>query len=299
VGAGDVDGDGHLDAVAIVRVSSQYSIGVARGGADGTFAPIEATPIESTLPGNERWILVGDVTGEGRADAIVLKRSLNVTVYAANSDGTFAAPVVTAVTGLRFAGVHDVNGDGRDDVITVGANRTPSPIHALLSRGDGSFDDVSLVELLGAWGPPSFGDVDRDGNVDFAIAGGLFLGHGDGTFDAPIETVSLADSRGLAVIGDVDGDGNLDLALAAAPTLAGTLPLAARPGRIDVMLGRGDRTFAAPFPIELPFGPTILVAADVTGDGQADLVTGHDPPGGSRFPGTAWMLNLCGRLDGP
>src|SRR5207245_2117428 len=73
-------------------------------------------------------------------------------------------------------------------------------------------------------------------------------------------------------VGDVNGDGVLDV------VTAGQGIVGSPPGRISVLLGKGDGTFAAEIP-QLPFvnGWASLALADLNGDGKLDLaVTAFD-----------------------
>src|ERR1035441_7407166 len=87
--------------------------------------------------------------------------------------------------------------------------------------------------------PPSsvvIADFNRDGKTDLAILNqndglSIWLGNGDGTFQAP---TAISSVTGFApVVLDANGDGKADLALC---TYSG----------ITVLLGNGDGTFAAP-----------------------------------------------------
>ncbi len=65
------------------------------------------------------------------------------------------------------------------------------------------------------------------------------------------------------VYGDFNGDKRLDLAFLCS-------------GQISVLLGNGDGTFQAPIVNSIPVSGSDLVAADLNGDGNADLLVGDE-----------------------
>ncbi|MEM9594251.1 MAG: CRTAC1 family protein [Acidobacteriota bacterium] len=122
----------------------------------------------------------------------------------------------------------DVDGDGRLDLYFVqgapvdpGA-KVPADATARLfrQRRDGTFEDVTQASGAGFRGVAmgvSFGDVDRDGDLDLyvtAFGGDAFLrNRGDGTFEDATAAVGLGKggwSTGSTFF-DPDGDGDLDL----------------------------------------------------------------------------------------
>jgi MBG domain (YGX type)/FG-GAP-like repeat len=104
-------------------------------------------------------------------------------------------------------------------------------------------------------------DMNGDGKLDLVASGNaqaVFLGNGDGTFQAPMIT-SGPGSASAAALGDFNGDGKPDLAVASSF------------GGVTVLLGNGDGTFRQPIFVNSdPFAS--LAAADLTGDGSSDLV---------------------------
>ncbi len=151
-------------------------------------------------------------------------------------------------------------------------------------RGDVSFVEPRLLPAgvhayLGAFFGVASADFDGDGNLDLAATGyglvpllsatvpreyvGVWLGNGDGTFQAPVYVdLGPADAVGVAglVAADLDDDGKPDLAVTAW-----------RESRILVLLGRGDGTFGSPAGYDAGVQAGSLQVADLDGDGSLDL----------------------------
>lgn len=154
----------------------------------------------------------------------------------------------------------DMNGDGKIDVIT-GSNTL------LLGNGDGTFrTPISIGGILDDTSQyVAVGDVTGDGIPDVVVSETgfeneitIFPGHGDGTFDSPIQ-YPLADiPRQLALV-DLNGDKKLDIVVA---TTNNT---------IDVILGNGNGTFQPVHAYTVP-GVTAFAVGDVNHDGIPDIV---------------------------
>ena len=125
--------------------------------------------------------------------ASVTNQFINLTIY--HSGGT-PVKMVSA----------DFNRDGKADVVALNSNNVLS---ILLGNGNGTFGAPKTIATMpaNAAGFPALmvaGDFNGDGNQDLAIVPSpgnvvkVFLGHGDGTFAAP---VSIAD--GLPSAGDL------------------------------------------------------------------------------------------------
>jgi len=112
-------------------------------------------------------------------------------------------------------------------------------------------------------------DFNKDGNLDFANVnysdGGagsvsVFLGNGDGTFQAKVDYAVGDGPDGIAVA-DVDSDGNLDLVVANDTGSS-----------VSVLLGNGDGTFKAHKDYGAGSFPHWIAVGDFNADGKPDLV---------------------------
>ncbi len=248
----------------------------------GQFAPVEVTVTNGTgVTGPSTYFNVAaDFNGDGRVDLVapdnrVFDNSFGFSLLPSRPQGGYGAVVSMAglmqVSNLAAA---DVNGDGKMDVVMVGA----SGVGLVLGNGNGTFGGL---RMLGAPVSPAAGanlvvrDVNGDGRVDVLVpgAGGMAvaLGNGDGSFGA-WRTYATTFTTVYVMVGDFTGDGKLD-AIATVNSLTAA----------NLFVGNGDGTFAAAVPTAaIPFG---AVAEDVNQDGRLDVVmqTAQPRQDGSNF----------------
>jgi uncharacterized protein (TIGR03437 family) len=272
--AGDFNGDGRRDMLVIrsspgsLFLESQvYEVYLNQGG--GMFGP----PIRTTLQGRVypdiQTFIVGDFNNDGKDDLLS-----DQGVSISHGDGTFLPPI--AVPGLSSYGgfwTGDFNGDKKLDILTVQLRTTPGMI-VLLGNGDGSFrEDATLrLDVVSPIGPMGLlvTDVNGDGRSDVVVLSWVgvlqvyvlqvFLAQPSGGFgsaiESPLRYFGSFGPEAFFLAADFNGDGHLDLS-----TPAG------------ILLGRGDGTFRYAeenFPYTQPWFQ--FAAADLTGDGYADLV---------------------------
>src|SRR5262245_28430724 len=102
-------------------------------------------------------------------------------------------------------------------------------------------------------------DFNNDNVQDLAVASGVLLGNGDGTFGAVIRSTFGNSPQALAV-GDFNADGKLDLAAGDRST-----------NDLTVLLGNGDGSFSAPHTIAIGSVVTGVAVGDFNVDGRLDL----------------------------
>ncbi len=119
------------------------------------------------------------------------------------------------------------------------------------------------------------GDVNNDGIPDVIMGnnGGssgsavtVFLGKGDGTFQAPLDSAPGSSVFDMAV-GDFNGDGLLDVAIAGYVNSQGVL---------QILLGRGDGTFSVGQTVHFSNIPRSITVGDFNGDGKLDIALAID-----------------------
>ena len=173
---GDVDGDGHLDVVHApwngpwnVTVFSRRE-GDRPGDWAGRFVPTGSEYLSFGLD-------VGDVTGDGRADVVVTEAAnwprSHLRVLAQGPAGTLGPPTVLPSYDIPEAvRVHDLDGDGRRDVVVLHGGWSRAGVYR--QALDGTLGEESLIRIPYASHYHSqglaVGDVDSDGRPDLAIA---------------------------------------------------------------------------------------------------------------------------------
>jgi hypothetical protein len=175
----------------------------------------------------------------------------------------------------------DVNADGRRDLIAT--NNTASTVSVLLGNANGTFQ-AALTSATRP-GPVSVavGDFNTDGKMDLATSNnyeiGVMLGNGNGTFQTPSGVNLGAQPTGVAV-GDFNADGKLDLAAASNLYYPGYWGYYGGfpgfySGRVNVLLGNGSGSFAAPSTTFISNGNYLssVAVADFNADGKQDVAT--------------------------
>ncbi len=217
--------------------------------------------------------VVADFTNSGRLDVAVVSRGdatsgPGVQILLANGDGTFrtgptlpTAGVPTAVTAA------DLNGDGRADLATAGADGT---VGVYLGNGDGTFRPPVVYDAGSGLVAIAAADLTGTGVKDLVVASadaqavGVLRGTGDGTF-RPARAVPLGATPTDVAVADLTGDGVLDVAVATEGT-------AAAPGGVRILTGDGRGGFGATIALAADPAPRFVSVADMNADGRPDLV---------------------------
>lgn len=151
-----------------------------------------------------------------------------------------------------------------------------APAAAIAQEPFARFSGEAIPTRVADPGRPAVGDIDGDGDLDLAVPSRsgqdrLFVNDGTGFFadmTASHLPTDVRPSRGHAFV-DVDGDGDLDLVVAG----DGSGPGANRDDRLWLNDGSGRFTIAPAGSMPADFlGTEKIVAADVDGDGDPDLV---------------------------
>ncbi|MFI5958170.1 FG-GAP repeat domain-containing protein [Cryptosporangium sp. NPDC051539] len=216
--AGDFDGDGKSDVAAFAR-GDKPSVTVALS-TGRSFAPAQEwlTPFApgSAIPA------VGDVNGDGRDDVLAFARGPAPTVTVAlSTGGSFSPPTVwhTSFAGAdAVPAVADVDGDGKDDVVSFSRGRS-ARVEVALSTGASFGPAARWSWFAPGTALPGLGDVDGDGKADLvafargtghAVTVALSTGRAFGRTSEWLRSWATEDA--IPGIGDFDGDGRDDVA---------------------------------------------------------------------------------------
>jgi hypothetical protein len=272
IALGDITGDGHVDIV--VSRPNANGVAVLAGDGSGAFGDASLHPV-SVGPAQ---VALADVTHDGKLDAIAANAvSANVSILPGDGAGGIGYANRHAAGSYPHSVVAaDLNEDGIPDIAT--ANLAGSDVSVLIADGDGGY--AAAVHYTVGNSPTWIvaGDVDGDGHTDLVTAdlgGGtvsILRGDGSGAF-APAASYGVGgtfESPYAVALGDANNDGKLDIATANTNISNES---------ISYLAGNGDGTFAAA--VLLPIGdasyysPQSVLLTDVTGDGNADIVTAN------------------------
>ena len=213
-GAGDVDGDGHVDVVAVDASGRAW---LRRGS--GAVALGAAQPVTGDFGGYNVVTGFGDYNRDGRDDLFVRSTATGQgAVLPSRGDGGYGHPLgrVVRVKGLTGVTGADVTGSAAPDLVgrrggtlvllaNAGTFETATPLDTGMNLAK-----ANLVLNVGDWDRDGHGDVIARSSVN----GGLYLhlGDGSGRFGKAIRVgTSFSRVRLLAAVGDMTGDGLPDL----------------------------------------------------------------------------------------
>lgn len=172
----DINGDGLLDIYVVNESSQNNALYLNKG--DGTFEKVTDMNIvqDGKTSWSSNWI---DFNNDGYFDLFLTNRDgSSNSLYKNNGDGTFTqiteGEIVTEGGYSSGSDWGDVNNDGFIDLYVGNAFANGQEIdnYFYLNNGDGSFTKItSNVTEVGGWTyGVSFGDFNRDGYLDLALA---------------------------------------------------------------------------------------------------------------------------------
>lgn len=262
----DFNADDWPDLAAYPGASEQGEITIAWGRPGRAF---EAGPTSVGMPAATRAV-AADFDHDGKLD-LTLAAPDALQGFTGDGDGNFSAKARNEMAGLRDFTLHDLDDDGKLDLImSLAELGSQKP---WLAGSVGVYHDYrgflfagTVTYDAGDGGTLSISDVDGDDRLDVIAtntrnnAADVLLGRGDGAFDKR-RAYALGPYPRSVALGDLNGDGRPDIA-------------AAGNGR-SVAYNHGDGSFGQRVYPTLSFPEQVLVQ-DVTGDGHPDaLVTSY------------------------
>jgi hypothetical protein len=303
--AGDFNGDGFTDVVALSTVSPATS---ARNSSAlktylSTGAGAFASPVLTSAGNNPLYLASADLNGDGLMDLVSASfndGALAVFINSQSTPGTFNPAVFLNSPGASQVAIADMTGDGLPDLVSADFN-----VSLFVQTSPGSFAAAVPLYAGGAnW--VALGDLNGDGAPDIALTdsvGVKVLMHTGAasatTYAAPVSVFTQSTNfnvvgGNLIAIADVNGDGLNDLIITDPGPTGGMAPT------VNVLLQNpaAHGTFLAPvsYGIAEQDLPQSIIMKDLQGSGKLDIVIGglnsvtvllHDPANAGNFNAVA------------
>ena len=274
--AADVNNDGWPDL--ITANNSGKSLTVLTNDDAGRFVLASTLPLGS--PSAPQSVVAADFNGDGRLDLVCANsQSASFTVWTNSGGGIFVSNVTFTVGAAqsivpKWVTTADINGDGKPDIIGACNNAGASFLFGWTNNGVGGFASAPMPFISSGLVCVTPADVNGDGKVDLILLSSqvtVVTNNGAGTF--AVSGNSTVGSNPYAVIAaDVNGDEMVDAITCNQGD--GTLTVLTNNGRGILGFNATLNVGSIP-PSLIGSAPESLTAADVSGDGRMDLISGN------------------------
>lgn len=176
-GVRDVDLDGNADLIRIASSPAGGSFTVLTNMGAGELAAGPAHPLPPI--GSSDTIALEDITGDGRPDAVLVRRGLpsasgglTAALVHPGLPGGLFGPALTTPLGASsvFVGAADINGDSRMDLAFIGQNGSVQTISWFLGGASGLLVPGPSIPEFAPLLAACLLDVDQDGLADIVAA---------------------------------------------------------------------------------------------------------------------------------
>lgn len=262
----DLNGDGWNDLVVVLRNFNRLII---YHNQEGILQPVTETPV-GTSP---RELAAGHLNDDALEDFVVINRqSQDVSVLLASDKETgFEAldqvyPVAGEVAGLEL---HDLNGDGRDDIIQL--HRSSGDVSVRIADKYGQLERPYFYHMGVLPSGLELRDLNGDGHLDLLTANlgrrryangevAIRMGQPDGQFGLRARVPTEAGARIFAIeAADFNKDGLVDFAVGYFDC------------RISFFEGQRDGSYKLQRTDRFTYESRVMVTGDFDQDGDTDI----------------------------
>ena len=287
IAIGDLNNDGKADLVTTNRTNNTLSV-LTNTSKPGSISFLSPISLNSGL--DPIRLSIADFDGDGKLDIAVANfnsgNPSTISVLRNSTSGTnisFDSKVDYASgNGTTGIAVHDINGDGKPDIVVVSGNSSTFSIFINTTFGPGpiSFAPRQDYVLPGYDHPQQVAlvDLDQDGKPDVITtnfgAESISVFRNTSTQSLPSFDNQTDYSVGMnptyVTPGDFDGDGKLDLAVA--NYSSGTISLFKNISNGGISLSTQPTYPLGDFPVNMDI-------TDLDGDGKLDMAAGRQLAG--------------------